>query len=301
MSTATTAERSGVVLTALSAVFFGSLAIYGKSADRLAIPLSELLAVRFGIAAAVLWALALVRHERLWWGRRMAGLAVMGLLYVAQAATYFTSLKTVPAAVTSILLYVYPAVVMLLAATFLGEPLTRRRVIALIVAIVGVFAVVDPLSAHGSFDSAGVLFALAAAVIYATYILVGRVLLGEVSAVVGTAVIATTAGVVFAIAGAAGGQLRPLSGSGYALAGSMAIVATAIPATLFLAGLARVGATRAAILSTLEPVVTVVLARLLLGEALGPIRLLGGAVVLLAAILVARSVTPGLTEPRVRD
>ncbi|GAC1575278.1 MAG: hypothetical protein NVS3B18_08990 [Candidatus Dormibacteria bacterium] len=300
-STSAKADRTGVVLTALSASLFGSLAIYGKFADRRSIPLTELLAVRFGLAAIILWGLALLRRERLWWGRRTIGLAVMGLLYVGQAATYFTSLKTIPAAVTSILLYLYPVVVMLLAAAFLGEGLSRARVVALLVAIVGVFAVVDPLSAHGSIDLAGVLFGLATAAIYATYILAGRVLLTDVPAVVATAVIATTAGIVFAAVGAVGGQLHGLDGAGYALAGSMAIVATAIPATLFLAGLARVGATRAAIISTLEPAVTVVLAALLLGEGLGPVRLVGGAVILAAAVMVARNVAPDLVEPRVRE
>jgi drug/metabolite transporter (DMT)-like permease len=290
-----------VALTALSAAFFGSLAIYGKFADRMGIPLSELLAVRFGVAAVILWGVALVRRERLWWGRRTAGLAIMGLLYVGQAATYFASLKTVPAAVTSILLYLYPVVVMLLAAAFLSEPLGRRRVFALVVAIAGVLAVVDPFSSHGSIDSTGVLLGLATAAIYATYILAGRVVLRDVPAVVATAVIATTAGVVFTVAGAADGQLHRLDGAGYALAGSMAVVATAIPATLFLAGLARVGATRAAIISTLEPATTVVLAALLLGEGLGPVRLLGGAVVLAAAVIVARNVAPDLVEPRVRE
>jgi drug/metabolite transporter (DMT)-like permease len=290
-----------VILTALSATFFGSLAIFGKAANRMGIPLTELLAIRFGVAAVLLWLVALVRGERLWWGRRSAGLAAMGMLYVGQAATYFTSLRTVPAAVTSILLYLYPVIVMLLAAVFLGEPLGRARVAALGVAVVGVFAVVDPLSAHGSIDAAGVLFGLATAAIYATYILTGRALIGAVPAVVATAAIATTAGVVLAVAGALGGQLRPLSASGYALAGSMAVVATAIPATLFLAGLARIGATRAAIISTLEPATTVVLAAVLLGESLGAVRLIGGAIVLVAAVIVARNVPPELAEPTVRE
>jgi drug/metabolite transporter (DMT)-like permease len=300
-STAVHADRTGVILTALSATFFGSLAIYGKAANRMGIPLTELLAIRFGVAAVLLWLVALVRRERLWWGRRSAGLAAMGMLYVGQAATYFTSLRTVPAAVTSILLYLYPVIVMLLAAIFLGERLGRARVAALGVAVVGVFAVVDPLSAHGSIDGAGVLFGLATAAIYATYILTGRALLGAVPAVVATAAIATTAGFALAVAGALGGQLRPLSASGYALAGSMALVATAIPATLFLAGLARIGATRAAIISTLEPATTVVLAALLLGESLGAVRLIGGAIVLVAAVIVARNVPPELAEATVRE
>jgi drug/metabolite transporter (DMT)-like permease len=81
----------------------------------------------------------------------------------------------------------------------------------------------------------------------------------------------------------------------------MAVVATAIPATMFLAGLARIGATRAAIISTLEPATTVVLATLLLGEDLGLLRLVGGAMILAAAVIVARNVPPDLAEPRVRE
>lgn len=290
-----------MLLTALSAAFFGSLAIYGKYADRMAIPLTELLAVRFAAAAVILWTVVLIRGERVRWGRRTAGLVVMGLLYVGQAATYFTSLKTVPAAVTSILLYLYPVVVMILAAALLGEPLNRVRVGALALAVVGVFTVVNPLSAHGTIDSAGLLFGLATAAIYATYILVGRVLLADVSSVVATAVIATTAGIVLAASGAVGGQWRPLDPGGWALALSMAVVATAIPATMFLAGLARVGATRAAIISTLEPATTVVLAALLLGEDLGPVRLIGGGIVLVAAVIVARNVPAELADPHVRE
>jgi drug/metabolite transporter (DMT)-like permease len=294
-------DRTGVLLTALSAAFFGSLAIYGKYADRMAIPLTELLAVRFAAAAVILWTVVVIRGERVRWGRRTTGLVVMGLLYVGQAATYFTSLKTVPAAVTSILLYLYPVVVMILAAALLGEPLNRVRVGALALAVVGVFTVVNPLSAHGTIDSAGLLFGLATAAIYATYILVGRVLLADVSSVVATAVIATTAGIVLAVSGAVGGQWRPLDAGGWALALSMAVVATAIPATMFLAGLARVGATRAAIISTLEPATTVVLAALLLSEDLGPVRLIGGGVVLVAAVIVARNVPAELADPRVRE
>lgn len=301
MSTADRADRTGVALTGLSAALFGSLAIYGKFASRMGIPLTELLAVRFGGAAVILWGLAVVRGERLWWGRRTAGLAVMGLLYFGQAATYFGSLRTVPAAVTSILLYVYPGIVMLYAVVFLGEPAGRTRLLALALAVSGVFAVVDPLGARGSIDAAGVLLGLATASIYATYILAGRTLLQDVPAVVATAGIATMAGVAFTVVAAAAGQLRPLTGSGYALAGSMAVVATAFPATLFLAGLARVGATRAAIISTLEPAVTVVLAGILLGENLGPVRLIGGLVILVAAVIVARNVSPDLAEPRVRE
>jgi len=59
-----------------------------------------------------------------------------------------------------------------------------------------------------------------------------------------------------------------------------------------LAGLERVGPTNAATLSTIEPVVTVVLAALILDESITPLRILGGLMILLAVIILTRSELP---------
>jgi drug/metabolite transporter (DMT)-like permease len=67
------------------------------------------------------------------------------------------------------------------------------------------------------------------------------------------------------------------------------LIATVLPVVTFLAGLERIGPTNAAMLSTLEPVVTVLLAAWLLGEGLQQITLLGGGLILVAVVLVTRS------------
>jgi len=80
----------------------------------------------------------------------------------------------------------------------------------------------------------------------------------------------------------------PTSSSGWLVVAGIALIATVIPVTAFLAGLKRIGPTNAAMLSTLEPVVTVVLAAWLLSESLAPLSLLGGGLILAAVILLAR-------------
>jgi len=50
-----------------------------------------------------------------------------------------------------------------------------------------------------------------------------------------------------------------------------------------------VGPTNASVLSTFEPVTTVILAFLFLGEEIGPMRITGGALILMAVILLAKS------------
>ena len=71
--------------------------------------------------------------------------------------------------------------------------------------------------------------------------------------------------------------------------GGIAIVATVIPVATFLAGLQRIGPTNASMLSTLEPVVTVLLSAMLFGDVLKPVILAGGLLILMAVIILARS------------
>jgi len=77
-----------------------------------------------------------------------------------------------------------------------------------------------------------------------------------------------------------------VSATGYGWLAGIALVSTVGAIGLFFAGLERVGPTAASILSTLEPVVTVMLAFLVFGESLGPTQLAGGALVLLAVLAV---------------
>jgi len=83
------------------------------------------------------------------------------------------------------------------------------------------------------------------------------------------------------------GELRPgeLTAAGWRWLGCIAVICTVASISLFLAGLQRVGPTTASILATAEPLVTVLLAMLVLGEMLGPLQLLG-VVVMLGGVLL---------------
>src|ERR671934_131362 len=85
------------------------------------------------------------------------------------------------------------------------------------------------------------------------------------------------------------GQLRPgaLTAAGWGWLASLAVVSTVGAIALFFAGLRRAGPTTASILSTVEPLVTVLLALAVFGERLGAVQLAGGALVL-AAVIVLR-------------
>jgi drug/metabolite transporter (DMT)-like permease len=286
----------GVLWLLASAAGFGAMAIFAKLAYSEGLTLPTLLAARFTLAALLMWAIVAARRLpwRIPW-RTLAGLLVMGGLgYVGQSFSYFTALQTIPAATTGLLLYTYPALVTLLAALVLKHPLTRGGVLALVLASLGCVLVLggpSALSGQAALEPVGVAWALAAAAIYSLYIIAGTRLTAGVHPLVAATYIVSAASGVYLISGLIGGTLLfDISPGGWAAMLAIALVCTVLAIAAFFAGLARLGPARASILSTFEPVVTLVLAALVLGEQIQLFQFLGGALILAGALVVSRQV-----------
>ena len=128
---------------------------------------------------------------------------------------------------------------------------------------------------------------LGAAFAYTVYILVGDRVVGDVPPVALAALVCTGATATFAVAAVVrGGPQLGFGAAGWGWIGAIALVSTVAAILAFFAGLRRVGPRAAAILSTLEPVVTVGLAAAAFGETLGAVQLLGGALVLGAVVVM---------------
>ncbi len=139
--------------------------------------------------------------------------------------------------------------------------------------------------------------AIASPTIYTGYILIGERVMTSVPAVAASAVIMSGAAIAFCALGALNHQLAfPANARGWAVGVGIALIPTMIAISLFLAGLPRIGAARAALLSTWEPVVTVFLAVVVLGDRLSFVQVLGGVLVIVAVIVVqaAHLWRPGL-------
>lgn len=191
------------------------------------------------------------------------------------------------AGMVGITLYTYPAFVLLLAATFLDERVGRRSVAALVATLGGVALITgaDPAAA----DPAGVGIVLLAALVYATSITVSRTTLEDVSSPTLTAHVMPAAALTFLVVGAGTDTLTvPQGAVAWSAVLGIAVFATAIPIFAFFAGLSRVGAGPAAIISAIEPVVTVALGAAFLGEPVSAIVLVGGSLVLSGVVLVTR-------------
>ena len=276
----------GILLIAISAASFGTLAIFGRYAYTDGMDTFTVLFIRFGSSAVFMTVVLLLRKKHFPRGQILAQLVGMGALgYVGQSFMYMTAIKYASSGLVALLLYLYPMFVFILSVMILHEKVTSVKVISLALAVVGAALTVDP---NGG-QLIGVLMAIAAALIYSVYIIVGTGVMKHVTAIQSSTIIFASAGMVYGMLTFANGAHFPASNSGWLAMLGMIVFSTIIPVVTFLAGLERIGPTNAAMLSTLEPVVTVLLAAWLFGERLMPIVLVGGGLILLAVILLTRS------------
>jgi drug/metabolite transporter (DMT)-like permease len=276
----------GFGLILISAASFGAMPIFARFAYASGVDTFTLLALRFTIATAMLAAVLAVRRRALPRGKVLGGLVAMGAVgYVGQAMCYFTALTLASAGLVALLLYLYPALVAAASVAVLKERLPARTIVALAMALAGAALAIG---FGGGGTLAGAAFAVGAAVIYTVYIIAGTGLMRVVSPLPATAVIMASAGVVYGALVAMRGPRWPATAGGFLAIAAVAVV-TVIATVTFFAALERIGPTNASLLSTFEPVVSVVLAALVLGERLGPLALAGGALILAAAMLVAHA------------
>ncbi len=279
-------RRTGVLLILLSGTAFGAMPLFARAAYADGVTPSAALFVRFALAALCMLALMAIRRTAFPRGRDLKILILLGgIIYVGQSLTYYMALGHTSASIAALVVYVYPALVTAFAALFLKEPLTRLKLTAIGLSLIGCALTVGPLRGANLF---GISLSLASAVMYATYVLIGTRLAGRSGAVATTTVILSSTAVSYGALLAVSGPRWPQTGDGWAALVGLALVSTVVAVLAFLAGVRRVGAVAGSTISTVEPVIAVILAMVFLGESLNAIQLAGGALIVVAVLLIAR-------------
>jgi len=276
----------GVAWIALSATGFGAMAIFAKLAYRDGVSLSTMLFLRFAVAGALLAAWGAWRGMRWPRGRDLAWLLAMGGVgYVGQSFSFFAALQYASAGLVALLLYLYPAIVVLLTALVFRRAVGVGRGWAVAAALAG-----TALTVGGDLHSEapGILLGILAAFIYSAYILVGAGVMPRVGSQAAATVVMLAAAAVYGAMALGTGLALPATPAGWGAVLAIALFSTLFAILGFFKGLERLGAADASTLSTLEPLVTLGLAALVLGETVTAMQLAGGALILAAVIYLAR-------------
>lgn len=200
---------------------------------------------------------------------------------------YFSCQEICSLAVASILLYTAPAIVVVLSAILWRERVTKKKLLALGVTLVGCALVCGVFSGALTVTGGGIALGLGAGFFYALYSIFGRYALAHYGPMTVTVWTFVFAGVA-SLALVRPAELAALAQPSLALtAVGLVVCSTVLPYILYTRGLARVEAGKASILASLEPVVASVAGVVLFGEPMSPLTA-AGIVCVLAGVYILR-------------
>jgi drug/metabolite transporter (DMT)-like permease len=281
---------AGVLYVFLSAAGFGVMSILALYAyeDGVSVPMA--LFLRFLLAALLFFLLLLVKREplRITKQQALALFCLGGVLYTLQSLSFFSSVQHISPSLAALLLYTFPVFVAVLSYFVEKEALKKKTVLAMLLSLAGLVMVLG--TSYDAIRPLGVVLALSAAVCYSVYIVVGNRVVKGLSPYVTSAYISLFAAcATFFVAQANGGIRLDFGAQGWFALLGIVCFSTVLAIGCFFRGLQLIGSTRASVLSMLEPVVTIGFSAMLFSESLTGLQILGGAAVLLGAVLIVSS------------
>ena len=201
---------------------------------------------------------------------------------------YFKCQELCSLAVSAILLYTAPAMVVLMSAAVFRERITRKKLLALALALLGCSFVTGVWSGDASVTAAGVLFGLGAGFLYALYSIFAPFGLRHYTpfTVVYWTFVFGGLGSLFLLDA---GEMRTVFADGrmVLVALGLIVISTVLPYLLYTKGLEGVESGRASIITNIEPVVETLVGVFVFKEALTVWTVLGMACVFGCVILLA--------------
>jgi drug/metabolite transporter (DMT)-like permease len=295
-------------LVVTAAVGYGSGGLFARPAYAAGADWLTVMAYRFGIAMILSWGLVATRPRSLAVLRALSPRAiaitlVLGAMLVLQSGTYYAALETVPLSLAGLITAIYPPVVAILA-VWIGRPLEGPRAwLALALTVAGMVLAVGGIETDTMPPVAGLLLAISAPLFYACWIVLAARHSGETrqttgaqsgratdALTTGALLLTGTAVTYWAMALAVGHPVFPAQVPADAWPGILGVAISAgfLAPQAFYAGTKRVGGAQAALISTVEPLYTIVAAGIVLGEVL-TIMQWAGAVLIITGVVLSQT------------
>lgn len=278
----------GFVFLVLSAALYATMPIIGKIMYHTGLSAVSVLLLRYFFSLTILVAYLVFKKEQILIFSPFA--IIQGILFVLGSLLYFNAVKFLPAGLTTSIFYMYPAIVSALAIVIYHEKLPLRQITALVLALGGIVIISGFLGeATNRLSLPGIILDIGASLCYSGYTLLGQKTTDRWSALPLTTTLSLCGLVMLSLVfphdltALAGITLKQAF-----LGMTMAVLNTILSVFFFLKGLAIVGASRAALVSTAEPAFTLLFAFLVLGEVISPLQGLGILLVLVSTTLALK-------------
>ena len=285
----------GALFAALAAMLFACKGLLAKQLYAENVDYALVVAIRATLALPLFWAFAVYREgvsTILSTPRRaMLAAASAGVLcYYVGAVLDFFALTMIDASIERVLLFSYPAMVVLFTSLRAGRLPSRRVVAATLLTYVGIFCAVGGLDRQAlRANLLGAALVLASALSYAFYFLIGEKFTRQIGSSRFTLFAMTAAALALAahmVVRHGVGAIAQIPRLGWWWLALLAVLCMFIPALLQAEGVRRIGAQRGAVVSTVGPPTTVLMAWAFLGERLSAWQLTGVALIVCSIVLL---------------
>lgn len=278
-------QVKGSIYICLSALVYATLPILTKFAYSAGLQPDNILLIRYIFTFIILSLyLRLVKRKSILNKSPLA--IIQGILMITQGLLFFYALCYLSAGLAIVIFFSHPILVAVAALPLFKEKLNLHLVLGLLLAITGVGLISGLTSGAINLSPRGLLLIILCSVCYTIYSLIAQMNVSRISPLTLTNTFALIAIVVlyrdFSF-------VYSLNLEQLTIGFAMAILNTVLSVVLFLKGVQKIGASRATLISTLEPVFTLLLAFLLLGEIFSPLELFGSLLVLISMFLAVSS------------
>lgn len=283
-------RSKGYFFIVLASLLWGSMGVAAKHLFDLGITPQELVQARLTISVVMLvlfWAFKDKSVLKISSGDIIPLFLLGGLGIALNYFSYFFAISKISVASAILLQYFGPSLIALYSVLILKEKFTTNMKFAIILTLLGCFFVTGAYStSFEDLNIAGILAGCVAAISYALYTLGSETLMKKMRASTVQIYAFLFAAIIWNV------SYPPLSFLGNYLAPStwllyvwVGVMGTIIPFALFLSGVALIRSTRAAVMSTLEPIFAAFMAFIFLNEKLD-IYQIGGVIIVVAAIVI---------------
>lgn len=285
-------KTRGILLIMLAAVCFGLLPLFATIAYANGFNPITLTLFRFGFSAGLLYTYIRIKginYRVSKWQFFMlfqAGLIGYGLMMLILVASY----NYIPTGLATTIHFVYPIAIMIGSIFIFKEAVDWKSITALIFSVVGIYFLTG-FNSLQSLNIFGVSLALVSGVLYAYYVLtIARSSLKEVSAFVIAFYISFFNTLILLVVCAFTGDLQlNITCTGFLSILALSLISGFVGMVAFHAGLKIIQATTASILSTFEPITSLLVGVFLLAEVLAWYHILGSMLIIFSVITVTFS------------
>lgn len=279
----------GILCVVLSSIAFGIMPIIVKVAVNNGMNMYSILFYRFSIAIFLLLIVIKLKHYSLRLSKKqMLYTILIGVLgYSFTSISLFISYNYISVGTATTIHFLYPAIVTMCTVIFFKDKLHVRKLFALLLSLIGVYMLIGGTS--GSLNIKGVSLAALSSVFYSFYIIgISNSEIRKINNYVLTFYISLIACVVMLLFGnVMGGFSFVLNPIQIILMMCLAFISTVLALIMFVAGVKIIGPSNASILSTLEPIVSIILGVLVLGEILTLHIIIGCCFILMSVALLS--------------